>query len=133
MGSDRKVLDWAGDYRPDAPISPGWTAGGLYLLSGQIPRHPDTGAIAERNIVAQTEQVMDNLKATLSRAGLSLSDIIRCTCYVTSQENFKAFNEVYARRFSPPYPSRTTLIVALANPDYLVEIDAIAAGNPASD
>ena len=127
MASDRNVLEWAGDYRPDAPISAGWRASGLYVLSGQIPRHPNTGIIIERNIAAQTEQVIDNIEATLSRAGLGLSDVIRCTCYVTLQENYKAFNEVYGRRFSDPYPGRTTLIVALANPNYLVEIDAIAA------
>lgn len=127
MASDRNVLDWAGGYRPDAPISAGWRANGLYMLSGQIPRHPDTGVIAERNIIAQTEQVIDNIEATLAKAGLGLADVIRCTCYVTRQENFKAFNEVYARRFTAPYPGRTTLIVALANPDYLVEIDAVAA------
>lgn len=131
MTSHRKVLDWAGDYQPSAPISAGWKVDGLYILSGQIPRHPDTGALAERNIVAQTEQVIDNLELTLSRAGLRLNDVVRCTCYVTSQADFKAFNEVYARRFSAPYPGRTTLIVTLANPDYLVEIDAIAAaGEP---
>ena len=122
-----RALDWPGNYVPASPISAGWRVGNLLILSGQVPRDSETGVVAERNIVAQTDSVIDNLTLLLSQNRLSLADVVRCTIYLTAAENFDAFNRVYGNRFRAPYPARTTLIVGLANPNYLIELDAVVA------
>lgn len=119
------VLNWPGKFVPTSPISAGWRVREVLVLSGQIPRDLDTGAIAAPDIKTQTTQVIDNLARMLKQHELGLSDVIRCTVYLTDRENFNEFNHTYGKRFAPPYPARTTLITGLVNPDYLIELDAV--------
>lgn len=82
------------------------------------------------DIVAQTEQVFRNMEAVLSTAGTGLEHVIKWNVYVVSgqpiQAAFEVFQRVWGERSNPP--SLTLLFVSgLAQPDYLIEIDAVAA------
>jgi enamine deaminase RidA (YjgF/YER057c/UK114 family) len=89
-----------------------------------------SGAIIGRgDLVAQTEQVFRNLQAALAAGGASLEHVIKWNIYVVQgnpiQPGFEVFQRVWGRRAHPP--AITMLFVAgLANPDFLVEIDAVA-------
>ncbi|MFN4233063.1 RidA family protein [Thermus sp.] len=115
------------DKAPQAigPYSQAVRAGGMVFVSGQIPLKPD-GALVEGDIRAQTEQVMENLKAILEAAGLSLSRVVQTTCFLLDMEDFPLFNEVYARYFSPPYPARATVAVKALPKGVRVEVACIA-------
>jgi 2-iminobutanoate/2-iminopropanoate deaminase len=101
-------------------------AGDLLYLSGQTPIDPQTQKLVTNDIALQTEQVFDNLEAVLKDAGLSMDEVIKCNVYLTSMQNFPAMNAVYGKRFSPPYPARTTVAVFELPLGALVEIEMVA-------
>lgn len=107
------------------PYSQAVRAHGLLFVSGQIPLSPE-GDLVEGDIRAQTERVMENLKAILEAAGSSLSRVVQTTCFLADMEDFPAFNEVYARYFQPPYPARATVAVKALPRGVQVEVACIA-------
>ena len=110
---------------PVAAYSQACGAGGVLALAGQVGVDP-SGAIVDGGVAEQTDQAFRNLDAVLRAAGSSLADVIRMDCYLTTFDDFAAFNEVYARWFAQPDPpTRTTVVVGLA-PGLLVELTALA-------
>ncbi len=80
--------------------------GEWYFLSGQLPLDPATGKLVDGGIEAQTGQVFNNIEAVLRGAGLRLSDVVRCSVYMTNMDDFPAMNAIYAKRFSGHKPAR---------------------------
>ena len=101
-------------------------AGELVFLSGQIPIHPETGELVGEDTVAQTERVMENLKAVLAAAGLSFDHVVKTTILLTDLGDFAKVNETYGRYFSDNPPARATFQVAALPRGARVEIEAIA-------
>lgn len=109
---------------PAGPYSHVVEANGIVFTAGFGPQDPATGNVPE-GIEAQTEQVLSNVDTALAQLGLTLADVVKTTVHLEHPErDFAAYNEVYARRFSVPYPARTTVGSRLAN--ILVEVDAVA-------
>ena len=108
------------------PYSQAIRAGSLLFVSGQIPLDPDTGAMVEGDIAAQTHRVFRNLKAILEAAGASLDHVVRTTVYLADMNDFAVVNEVYGTYFSSPAPARATVQAARLPRDARVEIDVIA-------
>lgn len=108
------------------PYSQAIVAGGMVFCSGQIPLTP-TGEIVNGDVVAQTEQVLNNLKAVLEAAGSGLDMVVKTTVFLSDMNNFAAMNEVYAKFFVENKPARATVEVSRLPKDVLVEIEAIAA------
>jgi len=108
------------------PYSQAVVSNGFAFLSGQIPLDPATGKIIEGNIAAQTERVLENLKAVLESAGWSLRNVVKTTVYLKDMSEFAGMNEVYARYFPEKPPARSTVEVARLPRDVRVEIDCIA-------
>lgn len=101
--------------------------GGVAYLSGQIPLDPATGQIIAGDITAQTERVLENLKAVLEAAGASLESVLKTTVFLRDMADFPKMNEVYGRYFSAQPPARSTVQAARLPRDVSVEIDCIAA------
>ncbi len=108
------------------PYSQAVRAGALVFLSGQIPLDPATGHLVPGDVVAQTERVLENLRAVLAAAGCTFGDVVRTTIYLVDLAHFAGVNDVYARCFVPPYPARATVQVAALPRGAQIEIDAIA-------
>ena len=109
---------------PLGPYSQGAIADGVLLfIAGQTPKNPKTGAIPG-DFRDQAAQCLENVKAIVEAAGGSLADIVKVNAYLKDLSNFQAFNEVYERYFSPPYPARATVGADL--PGILLEIEAVA-------
>ena len=102
------------------------TAGGMLFVSGQIPLVPATGAVVEGGIVEQTTQVLENLKAIVTAAGYTLSDVVKTTVYITNMGDFGKVNEIYGKYFTENCPARVCVEVSKLPKDVLVEIDVIA-------
>ena len=95
------------------------------IISGQVGAKQDGTTV--KGIEAQTEQVFDNLEAVLKAAGMELKDVVKIVSYCVGRENLPGMRSVRGRRLSGHAPTSTLLIVAgLANPDYLIEIEAEA-------
>jgi 2-iminobutanoate/2-iminopropanoate deaminase len=116
------------EHAPQAigPYSQAIKAGGFVFVSGQIPIDPTTGLIAQSEVSAQTDRVLQNLKAILTAAGTSLENVVKTTVFLKSMGDFAAMNEVYARFWKKAPPARSTVEVSRLPKDVLVEIDVVA-------
>jgi len=108
------------------PYAQAVAAAGQLFCSGQIPLDPLTGELVSGGFEAQVERVFDNLAAVVAEAGLTLDDAVKVTVYMTDLSKFPILNEIYARRFTAPFPARATVGVASLPKGAQVEIDLIA-------
>ncbi len=106
------------------------TFGSLAFCTGQMPTDPRSGALVSGGIVAQAEQVRQNLTAVLQPLGLSLDDALMVRVYLTDFEDYDEFNAAYLGWFQGPLPSRTCVGVSGLAVGAGVEVDLIA-GIPA--
>jgi 2-iminobutanoate/2-iminopropanoate deaminase len=109
-----------------APYNQAVKAGGLVFVAGQLGLRPGDTAPVE-GIAAQTEQVLQNLRAILEEAGSSLDRLVKTTVFLQDLGDFAAMNEVYAAHVGDTPPARSTVEVAKLPTGALVEIEAIAA------
>ncbi|WP_251424503.1 RidA family protein [Veillonella agrestimuris] len=107
------------------PYSQAKVAGGFLFASGQIPLNPATGTVVEGGIQEQTEQVCKNVEAVLTEAGVNFDSVIKTTCFLADINDFKAFNEVYAKYFTSK-PARSCVAVKDLPLGVSVEIEIIA-------
>ena len=110
-----------------APYNQAIAAGGFVFCAGQVPIDPDTGALVEGDIGAQTERVLQSLTAVLGGAGCDLDDVVKTTVFMTDLGEFAAMNAVYATHFTSRPPARSTVQVAALPAGARVEIEAVAA------
>ena len=115
------------DKAPQAigPYSQAIQMGNLLFVSGQIPIDPQTGNLVTGDIQAQTRQVMQNLRAIVESAGLTLADAVKATCFLKNMGDFAKFNAVYADYFGDVPPARETVEVARLPRDVSVEVSLI--------
>lgn len=99
---------------------------GIAYLSGQIPLDPASGQLIDGDIAAQTERVMENLKAVLAAAGSSLDRVLKTTVYLFDIAEFPIMNEVYGRYFPANPPARSTVQVAKLPRGARIEVDMVA-------
>lgn len=105
------------------PFSKLRRVGDTVYLSGELGFGPD-GKISG-GIQAQTTQTLANIAATLATEGLSLQDVVSCTCYLTDKNDFAGFNTAYRAAFTAPLPVRSTVVCDLVL-DAKVEVTVIA-------
>ena len=108
------------------PYSQAIRANGFVFLSGQIPLDPKTQQVIEGDVSAQTERVLENLKAVVEAAGSSLERVVKTTVFLTDMREFAEMNEVYSRYFAAHKPARSTVEVSRLPKNVRVEIDLIA-------
>jgi len=112
---------------PQGAYSQGWRAGDFIFVTGTGPVDAATGKLAGDTIEEQTEQVISNMESVLAAAHATLGDVIKVTVHLSDTALFARYNAVYARRFSAPYPVRTTVGSDLRQlPGMLIEADCIA-------
>lgn len=100
----------------------------LIFLSGQVPVDLAGRTVGKGDFEAQTRQAMDNLKAQLKAAGASFRDVVKMGYFLTNADDRLKLRKVRADYLSEPFPTSTLLIVKqLFDPDWLIEIEAIAA------
>jgi 2-iminobutanoate/2-iminopropanoate deaminase len=107
------------------PYSQAVEAKGVVYSSGQVGLDPRTGELVE-GVEAQARQVMQNLQAVLSAAGLDLAHVAKTTIYLADMADFATVNDVYAEFFAEPYPARSTVQVARLPMDARIEMDVVA-------
>ncbi len=122
---DKQTIASAAATPAIGPYSPALGVGDFVFLSGQIPLDHE-GKIAGIIAPDQARKALENMKAQLSEAGLSMDAVVKTTIFLTNMDDFAAVNEVYAEFFTPPYPARSTVEVSRLPKDVKVEIEAIA-------
>jgi 2-iminobutanoate/2-iminopropanoate deaminase len=100
--------------------------GDLLFCAGQIPLDPATSDLVKGDIKAQTERVLENVKAILDDQRLSFNNVVKSTVFLTNLAEFAGMNEVYAKYFTGDFPARSTIQVAALPKGANVEIEVIA-------
>lgn len=108
------------------PYSQAIDCGAFLITSGQVPFDPATGVIVEGGIEEQTRQSLNNVKAILEAAGLTMDNVAKTTVFLQNMGDFAAMNAVYAEFFTEgQYPARSAVEVAALPKGALVEIETI--------
>tara|TARA_Y100000389_G_scaffold78202_1_gene75002 strand:- start:637 stop:1038 length:402 start_codon:yes stop_codon:yes gene_type:complete len=112
--------------RPTYPYSPGTKAGNMIYTAGQVAWDSTGKVIGINDIRAQTIQTLSNVVSVLKEGGADINDVVKCNVYLKDMNNFQIMNEEFAKLFSNNPPARTTVQTPMAEPEMLVEIEAIA-------
>lgn len=118
----------AGGPVPVAPFSHAVEAGGFVFVTGQMPDTPNAPGVLPDGIVAQTHNVMANLRTVLAGLGLDLSHVVMARVYLTRfREDYATMNAVYRSYFAEErLPARTCVGVTGLAYDALIEIELVA-------
>jgi 2-iminobutanoate/2-iminopropanoate deaminase len=122
----KKVIATTEAPKAVGPYSQAIAAGNLLFCAGQIPLKPETGDLVEGDAAAQTRQVLENLAGVLRASGMTFSNVVKTTVFLTDLADFTQMNEIYATHFTEPFPARSTIQVAALPKGAHVEIEAIA-------
>ena len=105
--------------------------GDLVIVAGQVGMTAD-GRVAGEDVVSQTKQALDNVRAVVEAAGCTMGDVVRLQTFLTRSEDIAGFmrarGEVFPTYFPDGiYPPNTLLVVSrLVRPELLVEVEAMA-------
>lgn len=123
----KKIINTKNAPAPIGPYNQAVFAGNILYVSGQIAIHPVTGELNTGDLEEETTQVLENLKAILTEAGLAMENIVKTSIFISDMNNFGKINEVYGRYFeAETAPARETVEVANLPKFVNVEISAIA-------
>jgi 2-iminobutanoate/2-iminopropanoate deaminase len=113
--------------RPDAkslPFSPAVIVGNTIYLSGQIGTKE--GKLVPGGIVAETKQIMDNIRELLEKNGSSMDKVVKCTCMLADIAEWSTMNSEYVKYFPKHKPARSAFGTSGLALGARVEIECIA-------
>ncbi len=122
----KTIINTSNAPAPIGPYSQAVKAGGFLFVSGQIPMSPVNGELVMDDIKTETRQVMENIKAILTEAGIDFSHVVKTGIFLKDMQNFAQVNEVYGTYFSEAFPARETVQVAGLPKNVNVEITVTA-------
>lgn len=112
---------------PANPYSLATRVGNQLFISGQVAVDAEGRLVGMGDLLAQTRQVLENIKALVEAAGGNMDDIVKTTTFVTSMQDFAKTVSIRREYFREPYPASTAVQVAqLVDPNWLIEIEATA-------
>ena len=124
--SEKQTIKPAKSAPAVGPYNHAVRTGDLLFCAGQIPLDPASGNLVTGDIKAQTQQVLQNVKAILDDQGLGFSNVVKSTVFLTNLADFAGMNEVYAKFFTSDFPARSTVQVAALPRGANVEIEVVA-------
>jgi enamine deaminase RidA (YjgF/YER057c/UK114 family) len=99
----------------------------VLYVAGQVAQDEHGNVVGLGDFRVQAEQVVANLRKVLAAAGAGLEHVVRLGIYLTDARYREVMRDVTREHFGAALPASTLLVVsALARPEWLVEIDAIA-------
>lgn len=123
---EQKIINTAAAPKPIGPYNQAILKGSMLFISGQICIDSTSGNLKNQDIQEETHQVMHNLKAILTEAGLDFNNVVKTTIFITDMNRFSEVNEVYGKYFNGDFPARETVQVSALPRFVNVEISMIA-------
>ncbi len=123
---DKKIIFTEKAPKPIGPYSQAVLKNNTLFVSGQIAINPQTGVLDTSSIENETNLVMENIKAVIEASSMKMSDIVKCSIFLSDMENFGKVNEVYGKYFPENPPARETVQVSVLPKNVNVEISVIA-------
>ena len=122
----KTVINTVNAPAPIGPYSQAIEAGNFIFFSGQVAINPITNELVLDDIKTETTQVMENIKALLTEAGIGFGNIVKTTIFLKDMQTFAQVNEVYGSYFTEKFPVRETVAVAGLPKNVNVEISVTA-------
>ena len=123
----KKIIFTENAPAPIGPYNQAILKGNTLYTSGQIAINPANGELVISNIEAETEQVMQNMKAVLEAAGMTFENVVKTTIFIMNMNDFASINTIYGSYFNEKTaPARETVQVACLPKNVNVEISMIA-------
>lgn len=122
----KKAIQIPGAPAPIGPYSQAILKSGTLYVSGQIPLNPATNELVQDSIENATHQIMKNINALLTEAGMTLENVVKCNIFLKDLNNFSRVNEIYSQYFRSLPPARETVQVSKLPMDVDIEISCIA-------
>jgi reactive intermediate/imine deaminase len=103
--------------------------GPMIVVSGQVPVNADGRLVGKDDPAAQIRQVFENLTAALAAAGAGMDQVVKLTVFLTDLADLALFRRIRDEYVSTDKPPASSLVQvsALVNPDFRVEVEALAA------
>ncbi|MDN3668890.1 RidA family protein [Echinicola jeungdonensis] len=111
---------------PIGPYSQAVKVENTLFVSGQIALDAETGELVNENITEETHAVMKNIDAILNAAGYNFGDVVKCSIFIKSMDEFTTINDAYGQYFNNNPPARETVEVSKLPKNVNVEISCIA-------
>jgi enamine deaminase RidA (YjgF/YER057c/UK114 family) len=104
-------------------------SGPMVVISGQVPVGPDGNLVGKDDPAAQVRQVFGNLSAALAAAGTTMAQVVKLTYFVTDMSLLPVVRQIRDEYVDAERPPASSLVqvAGLVNPDFLIEIEALAA------
>ena len=123
----KKIITTPNAPAPIGPYNQAVLSGNTLYTSGQIAINPATGELVLSDIMSETKQVMDNMKAVLEAANMTFDHVVKSSIFISNMDDFSLINEVYGSYFDDANaPARETVQVAKLPKNVNVEISMIA-------
>lgn len=123
---EKKIINTKAAPAPIGPYNQAIFVDNTLYISGQVCLDPQTNNLKNRDIQEETHQVMQNLKAILTEAGLNFSHVVKTTIFIINMNQFSEINEIYGKYFSGDFPARETVQVSALPRFVNIEISMIA-------
>lgn len=123
---DKQIINTPSAPAPIGPYNQAIRSGNMLFISGQVCIDPATGELKNKDVQEETHQVMHNLKAILAEAGMTFSNVVKTTIFITDMNRFSEINEVYGKYFDGHFPARETVQVSALPKFVNIEISMIA-------
>ncbi len=122
----KQIIQSANAPAPIGPYNQAIKMGDFLFVSGQVALKPGTNDLANADIIEETHQVLQNIKAILAAAEMDFSNIVKTTIFLSDMELFSSVNEIYAKYFDGSFPARETIAVKGLPKNANIEISVIA-------
>lgn len=123
---EKTIINTKNAPAPIGPYNQAIEVNNTLYISGQICIDPSTGDLKNKDMQEETHQVMQNLRSILQEAGMSFSNVVRTTIFLTDMNRFSEVNEIYGKYFGGDFPARETVQVSALPKFVNVEISMIA-------
>ncbi len=123
----KEIINTSNAPAPVGPYNQSVKVGNLLFVSGQIALVPATGELVQGSIEEETEQVMKNLSAVLTEAGMNFDNVVKASVFVKDMHDYGKINGVYAKYFDEATAPARELVEVANLPKFVnVEISVIA-------
>jgi 2-iminobutanoate/2-iminopropanoate deaminase len=122
----KQIINTPAAPAPIGPYNQAILVNNTLYISGQVCLDAETGGLKNSSVQEETRQVMQNLKAILTEAGMNFSHVVKTTIFLTDMNRFGEVNEVYGSFFENDFPARETVQVSALPKFVNVEISMIA-------
>jgi reactive intermediate/imine deaminase len=116
----------AAGVEPGGHYSHAVAAGGFVFVSGQLPIPPGGEPDPDMSVAEQTKLTLANVERALAAAGAKLTDLVKVTVFLTSEEMWDEFNDAYAEVLGEHRPARAAVPVGNLHYGLAIEIEAVA-------